>query len=386
MKIVYFIMVFTGYLLACFYVAFRGWSVLPPVKWIKTLYIFFMIYLVFGYLVVMALHKVLPLWLAKVMEYVGSTWFIALIYLLMAIVLIDLIRLLNHWLHFFPPLSLTQLKLGQYVTILLLIVTSLIFLVGYYQFKRPKKEEIEVMTKTNLIHYGNNHLTIVFASDLHLGSMLGYKSAQRFVEIINRQNPDLILLGGDVVNADVRYLQKSGIEEVLQKLFAPLGIYAVLGNHEYIGGGAKVSTTFLESSGISVLRDTVVEVKDKYNNEILKIIGRDDRFNRNRKSLSDLCAGLTQHNSLPVILLDHQPYQLDEVVEQGITLMLSGHTHQGQVWPISWIVTRMYELSHGFKQKGESSFYVSSGLGIWGPPFRIGTQSEVVVIRLIGKQ
>ena len=386
MKIIYFVLLFSGYLLACFYVALRGWSILPAVGWVKVIYIISMIYLQFGYMVCMVFYKHLPLWIGKGMECVGSTWLIAMIYFLIAVLIIDVVRLLNHWFPFLPSFELiTTLRFRQYVALLILTAIGLLFWAGYYRFIRPKVVEIEIAVKEKLDNLSDTHLTIVFASDLHLGSLLGLKSAQRFVDLINGENPDLILLGGDVVNADIKYLQQQCIQETLQQLHAPLGIFAVLGNHEYIGSGPKASATFLESGGICVLRDSVVEIKDVYGKAILLIIGRDDRINRNRRSLCDLYAELPQHNSLPVILLDHQPYQLDEVVEQRITLMLSGHTHQGQVWPISWMVTRMYELSHGLRQKEESSFYVSSGLGIWGPPFRIGTQSEVVVIRFKAK-
>lgn len=110
------------------------------------------------------------------------------------------------------------------------------------------------------------------------------------------------------------------------------------------------------------------------------IIGRDDRTNHRREALSDLVGSIDK--TLPLILMDHQPAKLAEAEAAGIDLQLSGHTHQGQFWPGSFFVKRMYELSYGYKQRGKTHYVVSSGLGLWGPEFRIGTVSELVLIHL----
>lgn len=113
-------------------------------------------------------------------------------------------------------------------------------------------------------------------------------------------------------------------------------------------------------------------------------MGRDDRHNRGRKTLEQLTENLDP--SKPVILLDHQPYELEKTEKAGVDLQFSGHTHRGQVWPMSWIVDRMFELSYGIKKTGNSTIYVSSGLSLWGPPFRIGTDSEMVVFNITFKE
>ena len=115
----------------------------------------------------------------------------------------------------------------------------------------------------------------------------------------------------------------------------------------------------------------------------LYIIGRDDESNPQRKSLSQLTAGLDR--SKPILLLDHQPHHLEQAQQAGIDFQLSGHTHRGQVFPINLIVDRMYERSHGYHRRGHTQYYVSSGIGIWGGKYRIGTQSEYVVIQLSGR-
>jgi predicted MPP superfamily phosphohydrolase len=147
-----------------------------------------------------------------------------------------------------------------------------------------------------------------------------------------------------------------------------------LGNHDYFGG-LKNSLKFLDEAGIHVLRDSAVLIDSAF-----YIVGRDDRSNRQRKPIAALVDSLDK--SKPIILLDHQPYNLEEAEAYGIDLQISGHTHQGQVWPISVITNMIYEDDHGFLKKGNANIYVSSGIGIWGGKFRIGTQSEYVVIDL----
>ncbi len=137
---------------------------------------------------------------------------------------------------------------------------------------------------------------------------------------------------------------------------------------------------FYREAGITLLRDSVANISN------LRIIGRDDRTNPHRKSLKEILAsaelGDKQVESPFTILLDHQPYHLEEAEQNGIDFQFSGHTHHGQVWPISWGTDALYEDAYGSLQKGKTQYYVSSGMGIWGGKFRIGTQSEYVVLTL----
>lgn len=162
--------------------------------------------------------------------------------------------------------------------------------------------------------------------------------------------------------------------EELARLKAPLGIYMVPGNHEYISG-IDESVRFLKDTPIQLLRDSVVTLPNG-----VQIIGRDDRSNRSRHSLPTLLKQADR--SKPIILLDHQPYNLAKTDSLGIDLQFSGHTHHGQIWPISWVTDRIYEQSHGYRKWTQSHIYVSSGLSLWGPPFRIGTNSDMAVFRL----
>ena len=156
-------------------------------------------------------------------------------------------------------------------------------------------------------------------------------------------------------------------------------VYACLGNHEYYSGEPG-ALQFYQQAGIHLLRDSIANVGD------LCIIGRDDRSNHHRKSIAQLQKETSPNpeklEEAYTIVLDHQPYHLEEAEAAGIDFQLSGHTHRGQVWPISWITDALYECSWGGHQRGKTRYYISSGIGIWGGKFRIGTQSEYVVATL----
>jgi predicted MPP superfamily phosphohydrolase len=189
--------------------------------------------------------------------------------------------------------------------------------------------------------------------------------------MINQEHPDAILIAGDIIDGSMRPLTEERMAEELHRLQAP--VYACLGNHEFYAGETD-AIRFYQEAGIRLLQDTCAVVGD------LCIIGRDDRTNLRRKSVKDLAADVS-HDKY-TILLDHQPYHLEKAEQAVLDFQFSGHTHHGQVWPISWITESIYECAFGAHQRGRTNYYVSSGLGIWGGKFRIGTRSEYVVLTL----
>ena len=221
-------------------------------------------------------------------------------------------------------------------------------------------------------------LKVVAISDIHLGYATNKTMLAGYVDMINAQRPDIVLIGGDMIDNSVAPLRYEHMEEELSKIYAPLGVYMVPGNHEYISG-IEESEKFIAQTPIVLLRDSVAILPNQ-----IQLIGRDDRHNKGRKTLGQLTANLDK--SKPVILLDHQPYDLEKTEEAGVDLQFSGHTHRGQVWPMNWIVDHLFELSYGIKKIGNSTIYVSSGLSLWGPPFRIGTDSEMVVFNITFKE
>jgi predicted MPP superfamily phosphohydrolase len=203
-------------------------------------------------------------------------------------------------------------------------------------------------------------------SDLHLGYHNPRQEFARWVDMINAEQPDFILIAGDIIDGSMRPLIEEKMAEEFHRLKAP--VYACLGNHEYYAGEPQAQQ-FYKDAGIHLLIDEAVVI-----DSCIVIIGRDDRTNMRRKPVKDLAG-----SSLFTIVLDHQPYNLDRSEAAGVDFQLSGHTHRGQVWPISWITDHIYECSWGSHQRGNTQYYVSSGIGIWGGKYRIGTQSEYVV-------
>lgn len=292
----------------------------------------------------------------------GSSWLIVSLYVLMGLVVIDLLRCL-------PPLrsalSGSWLLLSGFA-----LLMTLIFVYGRIRYNDKVRVPLSIKVDKPL----SKPLKIVALSDLHLGYTIGEDELASWVELINREQADLILIAGDLVDGDVRPLLSGRFADELNKLNAP--VYASLGNHEYIGGEAD-ERQFLSRTKVQLLRDSVALFNDQ-----VYIVGRDDRSNPYRRATAKLLAGLDRRK--PIILLDHQPYALDESAKAGVDLQLSGHTHRGQVFPLNLIVDRMYQVSHGVLRLGATRYYVSSGLGIWGGKFRLGTQSEYVVITLSG--
>ncbi len=368
------------FFLACVYIYIRGWQALPAMRSVRIIYTVIFAFLTFGHVLTFLFRRSMPEWFTGLASTVGPSWMIVVLYLFMAILLIDLLRLANHWLHFFPSWVTADYAKTKLITFFSVVgVVCAICIWGYYKFVNPTVNTLEVRVHKPAMG-DKKELRIVMASDLHLGNIIGKGRLAKFVELINAQKPDIILLSGDIVDGDIRPVIAKNLHEELQQLQASMGVYGVLGNHEYIGrhSGGKLGTTiaYLQKSGIRILRDEVLDVGSN-----LTIVGRDDRSNDNRKELHELTDSLDKQHT--IVLLDHQPYHLEQAEECEADLALYGHTHDGQLWPVSYFVGRMYELVQGYKQKGDTHIYVSAGLGLWGPPFRIGTESELLVVTLI---
>lgn len=244
--------------------------------------------------------------------------------------------------------------------------------VGHYKFNHPEIAKLDISTEKVKL---NKEIKIVAVSDIHLGISIDKRQLKKYVKLINSQNPDIVLIAGDISDRGVKPLIDQNMKEELQMIVAPLGVFAIMGNHDFYAENLHASADFMNESGIHVLRDTALLVKNDF-----YLVGRDDRTNKHRKPLQEIMKDIDR--SKPIILLDHQPYHLNEAQENDVDLQISGHTHNGQFFPGSWFVKRIHEVGYGYAKKGKTHYYVSSGLGLWGPQYRIGSQSEVVVIHL----
>ena len=302
----------------------------------------------------------IPLWLSSTIYEIGTSSIFILLYLVMLFGILDLARLA----HIIPGAWLVN---NGWTSMCVLATITGIFLYGNIHYRHKVRQTIELTTDKHL----DKDWKIVMISDLHLGYHNRRSDFAKWVDLINAEKPDLILIGGDIVDINVQPLLRENVADDFHRLEAP--VYACLGNHEYYTGLAK-AMAFCKEAGINLLRDSVATIGS------IQIIGRDDRTNPERENLDGLVGGTA--DSLYTILLDHQPYHLAEAEGQGIDFQFSGHTHRGQIWPASWIADLVYEDSWGEHQRGPTHYYVSSGIGIWGGKFRIGTRSEYVVATL----
>ena len=308
----------------------------------------------------------MPLSVAQMSYEVGTSSIIVLLYLVMIFLLLDLGRLV----HLVPKSFMYH---NGYTALGIFVLLLGIFIYGNLHYNNKVRVPLEMTSQKPL----PREYKIVMASDLHIGYHNPRKELARWVDMINAENPDFILIAGDIIDGSMRPVLEERMAEEFHRLKAP--VYACLGNHEFYSGvpGAK---QFYKDAGIHLLIDEAAVIDSS-----IVIIGRDDRTNMRRKPIKELVTNtrhLSPNTQYYTIVLDHQPYNLDRAEAAGVDFQLSGHTHRGQVWPISWITDRVYECSWGSHQRGNTQFYVSSGIGIWGGKFRIGTQSEYVVATL----
>jgi uncharacterized protein len=311
--------------------------------------------------------------------WIGSFWMAFLAYFLLAILAIDLARLAIYvfqikwsWL---PLDGVGKFRLGLAVTALV----ALTVLGGFINALWPVVREMDIVIDKPS-GTDRQEFRLLMASDIHLGTIVGKARLERLVGMINAAQPDLVLLAGDVVDEDIGPVIAEDMGSSLKKIQPPLGFYAITGNHEYIGG-VEPSIKYLSEHGLRVLRDEAVLVADSF-----YLVGREDlsidRFGMGgRQDLDQLLTGL--NSSLPIIAADHQPEDLASVAADGrIDFQMSGHTHNGQMWPFNYIVKFIFEIPYGYGRIGDAQFYVSNGYGTWGPPIKVGKRPEVLVFNL----
>jgi predicted MPP superfamily phosphohydrolase len=310
--------------------------------------------------------------------WVGSFWFAAFAYFTLAALFIDFLRLVDYVVPFFP--SFVTANIARTKGVLAIGVSAAVVValaVGYVNARNPRIKNLDIHIPKSADSLKT--LSVAVASDIHLGTIIGNGRLNTIVDSINSLHADLVLFPGDIVDEDLAPVIKQNLGETLRTIKAKYGVFAVTGNHEYIGG-VEEAYHYLMEHGIKVLRDEVVTL-----NGGITLVGREDRSigqfsGKKRKPLPELMSNVDKRS--PIILMDHQPIGLHEAVDAGADLQLSGHTHHGQIWPFGYITEAIYEVSWGYKRKGDTQFYVSSGVGTWGPPVRLGNTPEIINLRI----
>ena len=373
--LIFFSIVLLIYSLINYYIYNRGMQALPQGMSFRNWYPWIFLFVSSSYVIGRFMERV---WISPVSSFftfVGSFWLALMVYFLMAVLVVDLVRLI---LYFMPQPAIIANNYEQFKKYLFLVVfigTGIVVIAGHINALNPRIKRLDIKIDKQARQMKTLH--IAAASDIHMGTLVGPRRTEKLVRMLNDCHADIIFLAGDIVDEDLAPVIRYDLGRSLLKLKAPLGIFAITGNHEYIGG-ADSAVKYLEAHGIRMLRDSAILI-----NKSFYLAGRNDRdskrFNgKERKPLDKVLNGVDF--TFPVIMMDHQPFNLQQVVDAGVDFQLSGHTHHGQLWPFNYITKAIYEVSWGLKQKGNSYFYVSSGYGGWGPPVRTGNRPEILDI------
>lgn len=374
--LIFFGIVFTVYGIINYYIFRRLVSIVPDHY--KTLFTIIFVFVVLSYIAGRFLENYWVWYVSDFLVWVGSFWIAIMFYSFLLLIIIDVIRIINHFLPVIP--GTVEVNPEKVKRILALIVSVLVLIIVAGGFFNSRLVAIKKYTINLGKQAGDlKSLNIVLASDLHLGTINGKNFAYRIVDKINKQNPDIILLAGDIIDEDIKPVLRDNVGEALLELKSRYGVFGITGNHEYIGG-VKDAVDYLESHNIRMLIDSYIKINDSF-----YIIGRADRDSKRfsgykRKPLEEILEGVDK--SLPLILMDHQPFQLSDARSNGVDLQLSGHTHNGQLWPLNYIVEKIYEIAWGYRLIDGTHYYVSSGVGTWGPPIRTGSRPEIIKITL----
>ena len=264
--------------------------------------------------------------------------------------------------------------------IIVVSLAAIIFLLGFLNSHITKIKEYNISLNKTVY----SPFKIAALADIHIGSDISPTRLYKEIQKINELEPDIVFIAGDIIDNNVYDFTDEYIEK-FRKIEAPLGVYVVFGNHEYYSGSKNDVLYKFNRAGFKTLIDDVVYIPEKE----FYIIGRDslrhtNSSNDERTSIETLYSRIDDKTK-PVIILDHIPKSSLDGRKINADIQISGHTHDGQLFPINLIVKKMYELSHGMKNYDGFHFFVTSGLGLWGPPVRVGTDSEIMLINVANK-
>lgn len=307
--------------------------------------------------------------------YLGSVMMVATIYALLICLAIDLVRLLDHFLHFLPANRAYVRALGPVVLLLLVAILGY----GVWNARHPVLSHYDIHIDKSGGTLESLH--IVAVSDIHAGQILHDGRILALGDQINALQPDIVLLPGDLVDSNLSLLAEENMATAFARIKSRFGTFACPGNHDHLDRGQPDSLEkYLQKGRIIMLSDESVLIADSF-----YIIGRSDaegftetESSNDGISASSLLEGLDR--SKPLLVLDHKPVRLHDEAAAGIDLVLSGHTHAGQFWPVNLFTERLFTVDYGYYRDGDFQAIVSSGWGTWGPPLRIGTHAEIVDI------
>lgn len=325
-------------------------------------------------------------------KHLSNYWLGTLLYIIMAIVIGDIIRLI---LIHCPRIDKRKLHSRKTFIISGAIVIFCIFTVSLYGILHARNLKTAGYDITIDKTCAAGDMKVVLIADLHMGYSIGHRYIEYMVNEINKLEPDLICIAGDIFDNDYDALDDpEAITAALKNLKSTYGTYACWGNHD-ISEKILAGFTFgskdqleddermgklLTDAGITLLNDEVVCIEDSFYLVGRKDISRVKKIEKTRKTPDEILSDLDKDK--PIIVLEHQPRQLSELAAAGADAQLCGHTHDGQIFPANILVGIMWENPYGLEKKDNMYSIVTSGVGVWGPDMRVATDSEIVEINV----
>lgn len=321
---------------------------------------------------------------------IGNYWFGIMLYTLLIIAISHLFSVLLRRVFKVIPKDFFRKKKQNIICILLtILIASSISTYGILNAQNIKVNDNYNVT-VNKVVSGDKQLKVVLIADIHIGYSIGVNHLNDMVEKINQQKPDIVCIAGDIYDNDYDAFENpESLAKVLSQIKSKYGTYACWGNHDVnqkiLGGFTfdnepviehdKRMAKFLEDSNIKILEDDYVLIDDQF-----YVVGRIDgekpaTENGTRKTPEQLLDGLD--HTKPIIVIAHEPDELQETANAGADVLLCGHVHDGQLFPANIVTAIVWENSCGYLQKGNMHNIVTSGVGIWGPFMRVGTDSEI---------
>ena len=330
----------------------------------------------------------------RIFNVAGTYWYGVVIYILLIIGILDLIRIITRKVKKIPK-SETTISRTKFIALGLVVVLIIasIAVVGGIQARTINTSEYEIEVDKDAGKLDS--LNVVIVADQHMGYSVGMSMMQDMVNKINAYNPDIVIMAGDIFDNNYDALDNPDkLIDIYKQINSKYGVYAVYGNHDIdemiIAGFTFPSDEklvadsrmdeFLEKAGVVNLRDEYVLIDDSF-----YLYGRPDyskegRGINGRKTPAALTAELDKRR--PILVIDHEPRELQELADAGVDVDMSGHTHDGQIFPLNLTSKIIWENSRGLLDKGDMTSVVTSGVGFYGPGIRVGTEAEVVDLKI----
>lgn len=303
--------------------------------------------------------NLLPLPITRALAWASGYWFAFFYYSLFLLIIYGVFRLLLYF-SLLPACYIGLVRVG--LAAIVLVVAG-----GAWNAVHPVVREVNITTNKLV----KTPQRVVFVSDLHLGGLFGRGYTKSLVERINAAQPDLVLIGGDIVDGSLETVDKEESYVELQNLQAVQGVYAVYGNHDVMRQTSAAEQALLHKVGLEFVKNGTVELPSG-----IVLTGLDD-YSRSKMVLTE-----EGHDTQYKIFMEHQPRHIPEAAASGYDLYVAGHTHAGQFYPNRELTKRMYLLDYGTKKFQQMTAIVSNGYGLWGVPVRVGPPPEIVVINI----